>query len=224
MLHFHFISIFPELIENYLAVSILGRAADRRLVKWHYHQLLADDSRQRLDDRPYGGGPGMVVRAEPVLAVAEKIRRQARKQAVKFFVFSPGGKQFDNRWAEKLSQSQAGSHLVFICGRYEGLDARVRKILRAQELSIGPYVLTGGEVPAMVVADAIVRRLPGVLGKAESVEERRQASHDVYTRPEVLVVKTTAGAKKKYSVPKVLLSGNHAEIDAWRQRQRRPTV
>jgi tRNA (guanine37-N1)-methyltransferase len=102
-------------------------------------------------------------------------------------------------------------HIVLICGRYEGLDARVKKIFKATDLSVGPYVLTGGEVPAMIVVDAITRRLPGVLGKDESIEERRISSSEIYTRPEALVFN-----KKKYRVPKVLLSGHHAEIDKWK--------
>ncbi len=117
---------------------------------------------------------------------------------------------FDNAYAEGVAKKY--KHLIMICGRYEGIDARVQKILKAEELSIGPFVLTGGELPAMVVMDVVARRIPGVLGNEQSLEENRVASSEVYTRPEILVWKG-----KKYPVPKVLLSGNHKEIETWKQ-------
>lgn len=229
MLNFHIITLFPETLEAYLNASILGRAQKEKKIKISYYnprdyagmigkQIEGKLDYKKTDGRPYGGGPGMVMLAEPVLkAVAKaksKILRQSSGQAknnTKIFIFSPAGKLFDNKIAEKLSVDKKTKHLVLICGRYEGLDARVKKILKATELSVGPYVLTGGEVPALIVVDAITRRLPGVLGKDESIEERRVSSSEVYTRPEVLTF-----ASKKYRVPKVLLSGHHAEIDKWR--------
>jgi len=234
MLNFHIITLFPETLEAYLNASILGRAQKDKKIKISYYnprdfvtptkvQIKNDKPYLRIDDKPYGGGPGMVMQAEPVLKAVAKIKTkilrqssgQVKNQRSKVFIFSPAGKLFDNVIADKLSKDKKTSHIILICGRYEGLDARVKKILKAQELSVGPYVLTGGEVPAMIVIDAITRRLPGVLGKDESIEERRISSSEVYTRPEVLIF-----GGKKYRVPKVLLSGHHAEIDKWRTRKK----
>jgi tRNA (guanine37-N1)-methyltransferase len=154
----------------------------------------------------------MVLEAESVLkAVYKALGRKDRAQ-VKIVFFEPEATQFDTAYAEKVQGKY--KHLIMICGRYEGIDARVKKILRAEGLTVGPYVLTGGELPAMLVLDCITRRLPGVLGKDESIEERRTASHEVYTRPEVLEWKG-----KKYRVPKVLLSGNHKEIEKWKRAE-----
>jgi tRNA (guanine37-N1)-methyltransferase len=123
---------------------------------------------------------------------------------------SPSGEQFDNKAAQKYTKY---TEIVIICGRYEGVDARVKKILKAKEISVGPYVLTGGELPAMVILDTIARRIPGVLGKIESIEENRVSSSEVYTRPAVLEYKG-----KKYRVPKVLLSGDHKKIEEWKKK------
>lgn len=163
---------------------------------------------ERPDDRPYGGGPGMVLRAEPLLAAVARASRGLKKKP-KVIIFSPAGKQFDNQLAIKLAREK---NLIMIAGRYEGIDARVKRALRAEEISIGPYILTGGELPALVVLDAVARQIPGVLGKQESLEEGRVASPEVYTRPESFIYKS-----KKYRVPKVLLSGNHHKIEDWRK-------
>ena len=135
---------------------------------------------------------------------------QKGKKKGKVIILSPRGKQFTNTDAKKFASFRGD--IVLISGRYEGIDARVKKILKAEEISVGPYVLTGGELPAMVLIDAISRQIKGVLGNEGSVEETRIASGEVYTRPEVLVYK-----KKKYTVPKVLISGNHKKIDEWRE-------
>ena len=158
----------------------------------------------------------MVLEAEPFLKAAAKARGKKTKR-VKTVFFAPGGKQFTNAmardWVKKYDD------IIFLAGRYEGIDARAPKILKAETISVGPFVVTGGELPAMIVIDAMARQIPGVLGKFASVEEERSlsglaASPDVYTRPEVLVWK-----KKKYRVPKVLLSGNHKDIEAWKAEQ-----
>jgi len=135
------------------------------------------------------------------------------KKNVPVYIFSPSGGEFNNTLAEKLTKAK---DIVLISGRYEGIDARVKKILKAKELSIGNYTLTGGELPAMVVMDAVARRIRGVLGSDESVEERRIAGKDVYTRPATIVYKG-----KKYNVPKVLQSGNHSKIDTFRKKKSR---
>jgi tRNA (guanine37-N1)-methyltransferase len=189
----------------------------------------------RVDDKPYAGGPGMVLRAEPVLKAWDEAQRQflkvyskssgklssplserqkqqvVKKKTVTIFL-TPQGKQFDQGMAQELAQYE---HVLFVCGRYEGVDARVREITNAREVSVGPFVLTGGELPAALMVDAIARHVPGVLGDFNSREDDRVASPDVYTRPEVLVWK-----KKKYNVPPILLSGDHKKIEAWRAEQR----
>lgn len=152
----------------------------------------------------------MVMRPEPMLLAAQKAIGK-RKGAEKIF-FATDGAQFDEAMAAKLAKKK---DILLICGRYEGVDARVPKILKAKKVTVGPFVLTGGELPAATMIDAIARFIPGVLGKAESLEASRVSSPDVYTRPEVLEWK-----KKEYKVPKVLLSGNHAEMNAWKIKKR----
>jgi tRNA (guanine37-N1)-methyltransferase len=182
-----------------------------------------------VDDRPYGGGPGMVLRPELFLkafevAIAKCFSsgprtgpRPLRKalsnlHKTKIILFSPSGKKFDTAYAKKFAKKY--TDIVMISGRYEGIDARVQKILKAEEISIGDYVLTGGELPAMVLIDSIARQIPGVLGKYESLEEERVSSSEVYTRPEILKYKN-----KNYRVPKVLLSGHRAKIDEWKKKR-----
>lgn len=215
-MNFHVVTLFPEVVEAYTNASILGRAQKEKKLKIKTYQLrdFADNKWGKVDERPYGGGPGMVLRAEPVIRAVEKIQTKIARATLattKVLITSPGGKDLTNSYAKKLATYD---HVIIICGRYEGIDARAKKVLKAEEVSTGPYVLTGGEVPAMAIIDAAARHIPGVLGKIESLEESRVASHDVYTRPEVLDVKG-----KKLRVPKVLLSGHHANKDAWKQKR-----
>ena len=209
---FHVISLFPELVEAYATHSIIGRAVRNKVLSIKAYQLrdFARNKWNKVDERPYAGGPGMVLQAEPILRAAEKIITGKKKVGV--IVTSAGGKKFTNADARALAKKY--DHLVFIAGHYEGVDARVTKALKAKEYSIGPYILTGGEVPALVMMDAIARHIPGTLGKYESLEEGRVVSHDTYTRPEILVWKG-----KKYRVPKVLLSGNHKKIEEWKKKR-----
>jgi tRNA (guanine37-N1)-methyltransferase len=209
MIHFHIVTLFPESIEPYLQSSIMGRAREDKKIKVSYYdpKEYTRDSYGRVDRRPYGGGPGMVLEPDAMLRAASAALKG--KKGAKVVFFSTEGKQFDEEMAKKLSKKK---DIVFISGKYEGVDARVRKILKAEEVSVGPYVLTGGELPAATMIDAIARFVPGVLGKAESLERSRVSSPEVYTRPEVLEWKG-----KKYRVPKVLLSGNHAEIEKWKR-------
>jgi len=172
------------------------------------------DKHNRVDRKPFGGGPGMVLEAESVLKAAAKAIGRKDKKDIEVIFFSPSGKQFEQKDAKRLAKNK--KHIVFLCGHYEGIDARVVKILKAKPVSIGPYVLTGGELPAAVVADAITRHVPGVLGCAESLEESRTASPEVYTRPEILKWKG-----KEYKVPKVLLSGHHAKIEEWKAKKKK---
>jgi len=198
------------MFDSYLNESIIKRAREQGLISVTFYNPrdFTDDKHNTVDDTPYGGGPGMVMKAEPILRAVEKAT--AGKSDVKVLLLSARGEQFTNETADKLQSGD--KDIVLIVGRYEGVDARVREILNAEEISIGPYTLTGGELPAMVIVDAITRRIPGVLGNDESVEERRVASSDTYTRPEIL-----EHEGRKYVVPDVLLSGNHADIEKWRK-------
>lgn len=176
------------------------------------------EPKRRVDDRPYGGGPGMVLRPELFLKAFSKIKIK-NKNKTKIILFSTAGKKFTTMYAKQTAQKF--TDVILISGRYEGIDARVGKILKAEEISIGDYVLTGGELPAMVLIDSISRQIPGVLGKYESLEEERISSSEVYTRPEVLKYTPLGGGKKPkiYKVPKVLLSGNHKKINEWKKNR-----
>ena len=217
-LTFHVVTLFPEVFESYLASSIVGRAIREKHVSVKFYNprdfvkvtKKTDKPYIKVDGRPYGGGPGMVLQAEPFLKAVTKAL--GKKKGVVYF-FDASGKQFTNTDARVLAKKE--KNIVLIAGHYEGIDARVQKVLKAKKISIGSYTLTGGELPAMVVIDAVARQIPGVLGTFESIEEERISSSEVYTRPEVLVWKG-----KKLAVPKVLLSGNHAEIERWKTKDK----
>lgn len=218
-MRFHIITIFPEMFDSYLKESILGRAVKKKLISIKFYNprdfIKAPKNNYRpVDDKPYGGGPGMVMRAEPMIKAIQKAISRIKGEKYKIILFSPSGKKFVTKYAKQAVKKY--SDIVLISGRYEGVDARVQKIFKSEEISIGDYVLTGGELPAMVLIDSISRQIPGVLGKYESLEEERVSSSEVYTRPEVLEYRG-----KKYKVPKVLLSGNHAKIEAWKKGQKR---
>lgn len=213
MLRFHLITLFPEACDAYLSASILGRARTNKkiAVKYQSPRDFVDNKWGKVDERPYGGGPGMVMTALPVVKAAKKSLGRAKKPVIVWF--QPGAKAFDNKEADKLA---ACSDVVLVCGRYEGIDERAKTMLKTlgtlKTYSVGEAVYTGGEVPALAIVDAVTRRLPGVLGKDESVEERRVASGEVFTRPETIVFN-----KKNYRVPKVLQTGNHAKIEEWKK-------
>ena len=216
-MNFHVVTLFPEVVEAYTNASILGRAQKEKLLKVKAYQLRDTVSNKwgKADDRPYGGGPGMVLQAEPFIKAVDKIRkiREAKPHAkVKVLITSAGGKELTNAYAKSLTKY---SDVIILCGRYEGIDARAKKVLKAEEVSVGPYILTGGEIPAMAIIDATARQIKGVLGKFESLEESRVASHEMYTKPAILEHKG-----KKYKVPPVLMSGNHALMDAWKEKKR----
>jgi len=215
---FHIITIFPESFESYLNSSMLWRAQKEKKAKFVFYNPrdFSKDKHRKVDGRPYGGGPGMVMQVEPILlavkAAQKKIARGRSSLKSKIIITSPSGKMFDNKIAETWSKKV--EHLIIICGHYEGIDARVKKILKAEELSIGPYVLTGGELPAMVIMDVVTRRISGVLGNEVSLEEKRVSTSEVYTRPEIF-----KNNGKSYKVPKVLLSGNHKNIESWKLKK-----
>lgn len=210
-------TIFPNMFESYFAESIIARAIENKLIEVHTYALrdFTVDKHRRVDGKPYGGGPGMVMWVDPLIRCVESINKKlARKKNVKtkVIIFSPGGKQFTNTIAKNAEKKY--TDIIFICGRYEGIDARVKKILKAEEWSVGPYVLTGGELPAMICIDTISRQVQGVLHDENSLEETRTASHEMYARPEIYEYNG-----KKYRVPKVLLSGNHKLIDEYRAKK-----
>ena len=216
MTTFHIITLFPEALESYLGSSIIGRAIRDKKIRVKFYNprdFSVDKKWHRVDQRPYGGGPGMVLEAESILKATMKALRLAQGKKAVIYFFDRSGKQFTNVDARRVVKKY--QDVILICGHYEGVDARVQKILKAKKLSVGPYTLTGGELPAMAVIDAVSRQIPGVLGRFDSIEEERVSSSEVYTRPEVLTWKG-----KKYRVPKVLLSGHHAKIDEWKRNTR----
>lgn len=208
MLRIDIISGVPDLLTSPLETSIVGRAQDKKLVEIHVHDLrdYTTDKHGKIDDYPYGGGAGMVMTAQPIFDCIEKLTREREYDEIIFT--APDGDMFEQQDANELSIKQ---NLIFLCGHYKGVDQRVRDELITKEYSIGDYVLSGGELPALVITDAIVRLLPGVLGDAESAlndsfqEDLLEAP--VYTRP--------AEFRGK-SVPDVLLSGDHKKIEEWR--------
>ena len=217
-MRFRIITIFPEIFDSYLKESILGRAIKNKIISVRFYNprdfIKGNKNNYKpVDDKPYGGGPGMVMKAEPLLKAVAKVLSVAKGKKIKIIFLSPAGKKFDTVYAKKLVK-QKYTDLILISGRYEGIDARVGKILKTEEISIGDYVLTGGELPAMVLIDSISRQVRGVLGKYESLEEERISSSEVYTRPEVLKYKG-----KNYRVPKVLLSGHKAKIEEWKNKK-----
>lgn len=224
-MRFDIITIFPESFNSYLKTSILGRAQKRKLIIIQAHGLRkwGLGKHRKVDDRPYGGGAGMVLKAEPILKAVEYIKKRSRVKKSKIIILSAKGKQFNQRlayqWAKRYKQ------LILISGRYEGIDERVHKILRAEEISIGPYVLTDGDIAAITIISATARLIPGVIKMESLMEEshsgfifnknnslNKETEYPQYTRPEILKYRG-----KNYRVPKILLSGNHKEIEEWRR-------
>jgi tRNA (guanine37-N1)-methyltransferase len=203
------VTIFPRMLTGALEESILGRARAGGLVEVGVHDLrdYTNDRHRTTDDAPYGGGAGMVMRPEPLFAAVDALGTPGAD----VILMTPQGRVFNQAIARELSARQ---HLIFLCGRYEGFDERVREHLATDELSIGDYVVTGGELPALVIIDAVVRLLPGVLGSAESLAEESHSTglleYPHFTRPLEL---------RGWTVPDVLLSGNHAAIARWRREQ-----
>ena len=222
-MRFDVFTIFPEVFEPYLGSSILQRAQEKGLVSYHLHNIRdwTTDKHHTTDDEPYGGGGGMVMKAEPIFNAVEGVL--GAPPACPVILMTPQGRLFTQSLARQLSQQP---HLAFLAGRYEGLDERVRQNLVSDEISIGDYVLTGGELPALVIIDAITRLLPGALGDAEAPDKDSHANglleHPHYTRPAVF---------RGQEVPEILRSGNHAQIERWRRQeslrrtwQRRPKM
>ena len=216
MLRCDVITLFPDLVQPVLGQSMLKRAQEKGLLEARVHNLRDYTEGRHLvaDDTPYGGGAGMVMKAEPVFRAVETLRRQYGESGVslRLLLPSPQGRPFTQRLAEEFRDERR--RLVFVCGHYEGIDERVRIGLEPEEVSVGDYVLTGGELPALVMIDAAVRLIPGVLGDPESAERDSFAEslldYPHYTRPAAL---------RGLPVPEVLLSGNHEAIRLWRRKE-----
>lgn len=204
MKNFNIITIFPNIFNSYFNESILKRAQEKRLIKINVHNLrdFTEDRNRKVDDSPYGGGPGMVFKVEPIYKAVKSIRKKKKARVI---LFSTRGKLFNQETAQRLAEYE---QLILICGRYEGVDERVAKYITDEEISVGDFILSGGEIPAMIVVDAVARFVPGVLGKKQSLETIK-GSYPTYTRPEIF---------NKWKVPKVLLSGNHKKIGEWRKK------
>ena len=238
---FDIITIFPHIFDSYLNESLIKRARQKKIIDIKIHNLRdfaevkhikarrehLDSARYKprrtVDDKPFGGGPGMVLKIEPIYkavgSILNKLQVKSSKLKVRTILFSTRGKKLDAKVARRLAKYD---RLILICGRYEGVDERVAKYVADEEISIGDYVLSGGELPALVLIEAVSRFLPGFLGKKESLEEIK-GSYPVYTRPEVFLPsdKRQATSDKRimrtWRVPKVLLSGNHKKIQTWRK-------
>ncbi|MDD4954079.1 MAG: tRNA (guanosine(37)-N1)-methyltransferase TrmD [Candidatus Omnitrophica bacterium] len=220
------ITIFPKMFAPVLNESIVKRAQQKGKVKIHIHDLRdhSRDKHRKVDDRPFGGGSGMLMRPEPIFAAVENIKLQSRKATKpQVILLSPQGEKLTQKMAKGLAKYK---HIILICGHYEGVDERVRQHLVDREVSIGDYVLTGGELPAMIIVDALVRLIPGVLGDRNSLNfesfEGNLLEYPHYTRP---------ARFRNMSVPKILLCGDHKRIESWRKKeaarrtkQRRPDL
>lgn len=219
------VTIFPGMFAPILNESIIKRAQKKGKAKIYVHNLrdYTLDKHRKVDDRPFGGGSGMVMNAEPIFRAVEAIKSKVRRQNSQVILLCPQGENLNQKTAKRLTGYK---HLILICGHYEGVDERVREHLADEEISIGDYVLTGGELPAMVLVDSVVRLIPGVLGDKNSLNfesfEDNLLEYPQYTRPADF---------RGFKVPAILLSGDHKKIEAWRQkqalkktRQRRPNL
>jgi len=217
MLNFDIITIFPEMFSSYLKESLIARAQKKRLIKINVHNLRkwTKDRHKTVDDRPYGGGLGMVLKVEPIYKAVKEIKLKGKR--IKVILFTPRGKKFNQQIAYNLSRLDK---IIMICGRYEGVDERVAKNVADMELSIGEYDLMGGELPSMIVTETVARLVPGVLGKPQLLKERITKSkgfieYPHYTRPEVFSPKKGV----YWKVPKLLISGHHKNIGEWREKR-----
>lgn len=222
---FNIITIFPGLFDSFLQESLIKKAIDKKLVSFNIINLrdFTADKHKKVDDTPYGGGAGMVIKIEPIYKALKKLQGRRKKLGKrKIVLLTPAGRQFDQKMAEKFSKVD---EITFICGRYEGVDARADDFID-EKVSIGPYVLNGGEIAAQAIIEATFRLIPGSVGNIESIKEETfsfkkdgklvTAEYPSYTRPEVFEV-----GGKKYKVPKVLLSGDHKKIKEWREKMAR---
>ena len=220
MIKFDVITIFPEIFKSYLGESLIARAQKKKFIKINLHNLRkwTNDAHKTVDDRPIGGGLGMVLKVEPIYKAVKSLKFKVKSKKTKIILFTPRGKKFNQQIAYKLSKLD---QIIFICGRYEGVDERVAQKIADMEISIGDYDLMGGELPAMICIESISRLIPGVLGKPQLLKERITKTggfleYAQYTRPEVFKVRKV-NKVESWRVPKVLLSGNHKKINEWKK-------
>ncbi|MEI7891271.1 MAG: tRNA (guanosine(37)-N1)-methyltransferase TrmD [bacterium] len=216
-MRFDIVTIFPQIFESYFGESIIKRAKEAGLVKINTYNLreFTDNKHHNVDDTPYGGGAGMVMQVEPIFNCINAIKKSSAisdQSSVRTILFSAKGKRYTQKDAHRLAKYE---QLIFICGRYEGVDERVAQNVVDEEISIGDFVLTGGEIPAMLVVDSITRLLPGVLGNDQSAifeshSEEGYLEYPQYSKPEEF---------NSWTVPPVLLGGNHGEIEKWRKEK-----
>jgi tRNA (guanine37-N1)-methyltransferase len=215
-MRFDILTLFPDMFPGYLGQSLLKKAIDAGLVEVHLHDIRkwTRDKHLKVDDRPFGGGPGMVMMVQPVVECVEAVEGMAAEPG-RLVMLTPRGRRLDQAGVERLAENK---RIVLLCGRYEGFDDRVTQLLKPEEISIGDYVLNGGEVAAMVIIDAVIRLVPGVLGDAESSKSdsfstaSRLLEFAQYTRPREY---------RGLEVPEILLSGDHGEIARWREENSR---
>lgn len=212
-MRFDIITLFPESFHSYFAVSMLKRAEEKQLIEIHTHQLrdFAHNKHKTVDDTPYGGGAGMVLKVEPIAEALEHVKSLVPEKQTRTILFSAKGKICTQEDVKRLARYD---RLILLCGRYEGVDERVAEHLVDEELSIGEYIVTGGEIPAMVVVDAVARLIPGVLGNTESVVDESHSTLGTLEYPQYTKPEEWQGMR----VPEVLLSGHHGEIAKWRVR------
>lgn len=232
MIKFEAITIFPDIFKSYIGESLIARAQVKKLIKINIHDLRkwGKGPHKQVDDRPFGGGLGMVMQVEPIYKAIKALKSKAQnpKPKTKIILFTPRGQKFTQKMASKLAKLD---QIIFICGRYEGVDERVAQKIADMEISIGDYDLMGGELPAMIMIESISRLIPGVLGKPQLLKERLTKTggfleYAQYTRPENFKVKAAQSksgraspksAERFWRVPKVLLSGDHKKIDEWKK-------
>jgi len=223
LMRFHVVTIFPWILDSYLSESIIGRAQKSGAIKISCHNLrdYTTDRYGKVDDTPYGGGAGMVLQVQPIYACVEAVKKliikkkkktSHRESKVRVILFSAKGRKYTQRTAERLAKYD---NLILVCGRYEGVDERVAEQIADEEISIGDYVLTGGELPAMVLIDSVTRLLPGVLGNDESAKNESHKKKNYKEHPQYSKPKNFNG----WRVPEVLLGGNHNEIKKWREKK-----
>ncbi len=223
-MRFDIITIFPKIFNSYFSESIVNRAQKNKIINIKMHNLrdYTEDKHKTVDDTPYGGGPGMVLKIEPIYKSVQSLKSKIKnkKAKIRIVLFSAKGKKYAQSDAERLSKYD---NLILICGRYEGVDERVAEYIADEEISIGDYVLTGGEIPAMILVDSVTRLIPGVLGNIESLKEesftkiknsKLKIKNSILEYPQFTKPENFEGWK----VPDVLLSGNHKEIEKWRKR------
>lgn len=220
---FHFVSLFPQTIDVWFGQSVLGRAREKGLFQVCTHQLreFAIDANHTVDDCPYGGGSGMVLKIEPLVAAIENVQHQVHPRESFVVHFSPGGKLITQAIVEKLHQVCLKKALVLICGRYEGVDQRFVDGWVDEELSLGRFVMTGGEISAIALVDAIARRIEGVLGNPESLYEESFSESTGYDQTVEYPQYTRPREFRGHTVPAVLLTGNHQQIAKWRKERSR---